>query len=202
MQDIQKVRFLTLNYSKLQGLKGFPLGLLLLLNVLWVNNQRGLARNITLPLLFAMVSGVLYWWIDRYYKIRYGRVESTSRQKRLDYFVAVLGGIAGLAAFIIDISYHLPVSMVGLVFAAAILVEYLRISRLGKSTYFLWQMVISFGIILGANLLPLFGLHGLWQVIGLRSHFLAVLMITSIVLLATSLWGHVYFTHQFPSKKG
>ena len=158
MQDIQKIRFLTLNYSKLQGLKGFPIGLLLLLTVLWENVQHGPARNITLPLLFTLGSAILYWWIDRYYKIHYGRVESTSSQKRVDYFTAMLGGIAGLVAFYIDTSAHLPVSMVGLVFAAAILFEYLRICRLGKNAYSLWQMVISFTIVLGANLLPLLGL--------------------------------------------
>ncbi len=202
MEDVKKIRFLTLNYSKLQGLKSFPIGLLLLVTVLWANVQHGPARNLTLPLLFGIGAAILYWWIDRYYKIRYGRVDSTSRQKRVDFFTAVLGGIAGLAAFITDTTYHLPVSMVGLVFVVAILVEYLRIRRLVKSAYSLWQMIISMSIVLGASLLPLFGLKNVWQGIGLRSHLFVVLVVTSIVLMVMSLVGHIYFTRQFPSKEG
>jgi hypothetical protein len=202
MQDIQKIRFLTLNYSKLQGLKGFPIGLLLLLTVLWANVQHGPARNLTLPLLFMLGSAILYWWIDRYYKMSYGRVESTTAQKRMDYFAGVIGGIAALAAFVIDTTDHLPVSLVGLVFVVVILVEYLRIRRLVKSAYSLWQMIISISIVLGASLLPLFGLKDLWQGIGLRSHLFVVLVITSIVLMVMSLVGHIYFTRQFPSEKG
>jgi hypothetical protein len=202
MQDVQKIRFLTLNYSKLQGLKSFPIGLLLLVTVLWANVQRGQARNITLPLLFVIGTSLLYWWIDRYYKIRYGRVESTSRQKRVDYFTGVLGGIAALAAFVMDTTYRLPVSMVGLVFVGVILVEYLRIRHLANSAYSLWQMIISFSIVLGASLLPLFGLKNIWQAVGLRSHLYIVLVITSIVLMVMSLAGHIYFTRQFTSTKG
>jgi hypothetical protein len=202
MQDVQKIRFLTLNYSKLQGLKSFPIGLLLLVTVLWANVQHGPARNLILPLLFGIGAAILYWWIDRYYKIRYGRVETTTRQKRMDFFTGVLGGIAALTAFYIDTTYHLLVSMVGLVFVVVILVEYLRIRRLVKSAYSLWQMIISFGIVLGASLLPLFGLKNIWQEVGLRSHLFIVLVITSIVLMVMSLVGHIYFTRQFPSEKG
>jgi hypothetical protein len=202
MQDIQKIRFLTINYSRLQGLKGVPLGLLLLLTVLWANIQHGPARNFTPPILFALGAAVLYWWIDRYYRIRYGNVESTHQQKREDYLIAVLGGIVGLAAVYIDLTHRLVISMVGLVFAAAVLFEYMRIFRLGKNAYFLWQFVISIAIILGANLLPLFDLKGLWQGIGLRSHLFAVLVVTSIVMLVAGVCGHIYFIRQFPPKEG
>ena len=120
----------------------------------------------------------------------------------MDYFTAVAGGIAGLAAFVIDTTDQFPVSMVGLVFVVAIVVEYLRIRRLVKSAYSLWQMIISFSIVLAASLLPLFGLKNVWQAIGLRSHLFVVLVITSIVLMIMSLFGHIYFTRQFPSKEG
>ena len=40
MPTLEKIRFLTVNYSRLQGLKAFPSGLLLFLVVLWANGQK------------------------------------------------------------------------------------------------------------------------------------------------------------------
>jgi hypothetical protein len=63
-------------------------------------------------------------------------------------------------------------------------------------------MVIGFVIVLGVNLLPIFGLDGWWQVLGLRSHLLAVLVVTSLVMVITGVCGHIYFTRQFPRSEG
>jgi hypothetical protein len=202
MQDLQKTWFITFNYSNLQGLKAVPLGLLLLVVVYWANSQHGPASNLSLPILVSLGAAILYWWVDRYYKTRYGRVERTWKQTRAEYIVGILGCIVALPAIYVDLTHNYPVSMVGLVFALAFVVEYLRIHRLGRIAYFLWQMVISFVIVLGVNLLSIFGLDGWWQALGLRSHFLAVLVVTSLVIVIAGLCGHIYFTRQFPHSEG
>jgi hypothetical protein len=47
MPNLEKIRFLTVNYSRLQGLKAIPSGMLLFLVVLWTNGQKGSASFYT-----------------------------------------------------------------------------------------------------------------------------------------------------------
>ncbi len=202
MQDVRQIQFMTIYYSKLQGLKSVPVSLLLLLTCLWVNTQHGPARNFILFAGFALGCILLYWGIDRYYQRRYGKVENSPQQKRADYYAGILGGLAGLAAVYVDFTYRLTVSMIGLVFTAAILADYLRIYRKGKKAYYLWQLIICSGVILVADLLPLLGVKYLWFGTGWRAQFLAFLVIVSIVMLVAGVCGHIYFIRQLPPKEG
>jgi hypothetical protein len=85
MPDLEKIRFLTVNYSRLQGLKAVPLGLLLFLTVLWTNARYGPAKDLTLPLLMLMGGMLLYAVIDRYYKKTYGRVEQAGHVYGIEF---------------------------------------------------------------------------------------------------------------------
>jgi uncharacterized membrane protein len=201
MQDLLKIRFLTINFSNLQGLKAVPLGLLLLAVVLWANSLSYPARNFLVPVTAALGAVALYALIERYYRRHYGKVERTARQIRLEVIIGIIGGILGLAAVLVDLTRSLSVSLVGLVFALAFPAEYLRIFRLEKAPYYLWQTSAGFIIVLGATLLPVFGLSGWWQELGLRSNLMAVLVVTSIVMVISGLCGHAYFTRQFPPKE-
>lgn len=200
MQNAQKAQFLAVNYSRLQGLKGFPIGLLLMVTVLWANAPTT-DRNWVLLFMAAALSLALYIGVDRYYASRYGIVEGAPRQKRVDYAAAALVGLAGLAAFLAEITYDLPFSPVGLVFAVAALFEYFRIVQVGKHAFYRWLMLLSFFVILAVSLLPLVGLGHLWPSLGLRSPLLGILFVTSLVMLVTSLFGHLYFARQFPSEE-
>ncbi|RPI31206.1 MAG: hypothetical protein EHM70_12030 [Chloroflexota bacterium] len=200
MQDAQKIRFLAANYSNLQGLKAVPLGLLMLLVVYWANAQRGPARgSLVIPVLLGLGAAGLYTWIDHYYKTHYGQVVSTPQQKRAEVIFGVAGGVIALAAFIADMTLELPLSLIGLIFAGAFIFEYLRVSRQRKSTYLFAQMLAGFVIVLAVNLLPLLGLSGWWAAIGMRSHFLAVLAVAGVVMLASGLSGHLYLSRQLPA---
>lgn len=201
MRNARDIQFLTLRYSRSQGLKGFPVGLLLLAIVLWVNYTSGPSRNLILPISFGLAAAGLYWLLNRYYRTRYGRVEGTFEQKRVDYLSAGLAGLAGLAAFLIDITYNLPVNAVGLIFAAGCILEYVRLYRLGNSSYFLWQSIISFILIFAVSILPLFVADKIWLHFGLRSHLLLVLLVTSVILLLGSVGEHLNFVRQFPAKE-
>jgi hypothetical protein len=202
MQDLLKARFLTTNFTNLQGLKAVPLGLLLLAVVIWANSLSYPARNFLVPVAAALGAVVLYALIERYYLRHYGRVERTAQQIHSEVIIGIIGGILGLAAVLVDLTRSLPVSLVGLVFALAFPAEYLRIFRLEKTPYYLWQTFAGFVIILGATLLPVFGLSGWWQSLGFRSNLMAVLVVSSIVMVAAGLCGHAYFTRQFPPQEG
>jgi uncharacterized membrane protein YoaK (UPF0700 family) len=120
MTDLQKVRFITVNYSRLQGLKAVPSGLLLFLVVLWANAQTGPARDLTLPLVWLLAGAVLYALIDRYYKRTYGRVEPAGHAYWMDVLLSTAFSIIALGAFWADMQFsEIPVSFFALIFAAS-----------------------------------------------------------------------------------
>lgn len=201
MQNIHKTRFLAANYSNLQGLKSIPLGLLLLIVVIWANMQKGSASNLTLPILLSIAMIVLFIGIQRYYLTRFGRIDRTPNQKRMEVILGVLGGIIGLAAFALDTRFDLPVSTVGLVFAGAIVAEYLRMQWYAPGNYLLPLSAASFVIMLVVSILPLLGLSNWWQLLGLRTQLLGVLFVAGLVIVINSLIGHWFFVQQLPGKE-
>ena len=198
MQNIHKPRFLAANYANLQGLKAVPVGLLLLLVVLWADAQRGPARDLSLPLLLSLGAGLLLWVVERYYRARFGRVERTPRQKRFEIFLGLAGSALGLGAFILDTSLRLPFSLIGLVFAAAVVAEYLRMQWYAPGKYLLPLSLASFLILLVVSILPLLGAGEWWLGLGLRAQLTGVLAVAGAVTALNGLVGHAYFVRQLP----
>ncbi len=201
MQNIHKTRFLAANYSNLQGLKSIPLGLLLPIVVIWANMQKGSASNLTLPILLSIAMIVLFIGIQRYYLTRFGMNDRTPNQKRMEVILGVLGGIIGLAAFALDTRFDLPVSTVGLVFAGAIVAEYLRMQWYAPGNYLLPLSAASFVIMLVVSILPLLGLSNWWQLLGLRTQLFGVLIVAGLVIVINGLIGHWFFVQQLPGKE-
>lgn len=201
MQNIHKTRFLAANYSNLQGLKSIPLGLLLPIVVIWANMQKGSASNLTLPILLSIAMIVLFIGIQRYYLTRFGMIDRTPNQKRMEVILGVLGGIIGLAAFALDTRFDLPVSTVGLVFAGAIVAEYLRMQWYAPGNYLLPLSAASFVIMLVVSILPLLGLSNWWQLLGLRTQLFGVLIVAGLVIVINGLIGHWFFVQQLPGKE-
>ena len=201
MSDLQKTRFLAANYANLQGLHAVPLGLLLLVVILWANAQTGPASNLTLPLLVAAAMLALAWGIRRYYQSHFGKVESTPGQKRLEILLGVIGGPVALAAFFADTGLRLPFSCIGLVFAAAFVVEYWRMQQAAPGRYLLPNTLVYTMLMLVVSLLPLAGLDGWWTLLGMRSQLMGVLLAASLVILAAGLLGHWYFVRQLPAQE-
>ena len=198
MQNIQKTRFIAANYTNLQGLKSVPLGLLLLLVVVWANTQHGAASDLTLPILFSLGAAILTWWIYRYYRVHYGKVEAAPKQKSLVWVYSIVGGVAGLAAFILDTAFDLPFSLIGLVFAFSVLGEYWRMQYPVRGNYFLPVTLVCFAILLVTSLLPLLGFDSWWKLLGLRAQLFGVLTISGIVMMIWGVIGHWYFVHLLP----
>ncbi len=198
MRSIHKTRFIAANYSNLQGLKAVPIGLLLLLVVLWANTQTGPASDLSLPLLLALGAAALLWAIGRYYRARFGRVEHTPRQKRFELILGVLGSALGLGAFILDTTLRLPFSLIGLAFAAAVVAEYLRMQWYAPGRYLLPLSLASFAVLLVVSILPLLGAGAWWLRLGLRVQLYGVLVVAGAVVALNGLVGHAYLTRQLP----
>lgn len=201
MQTIQKTRFLAANYSNLQGLKSVPLGLLLLMVVIWANALNGRATNLALPIFLSVVTIVLFAIIQRYYLTHFGKIDRTKSQKRIEIVLGVLGGTAGLVAFVLDIRFNLLLSLVGLAFTGAIVGEYLRMQWYAPGHYLLPLTVVSFVVMLVVSILPLLGMNYWWLLLGLRTQLFGVLLMAGLVIVINGLIGHWFFVHQLPGKE-
>jgi hypothetical protein len=200
MQNMEKMRFVAANYSTLQGLKGVPLGLMLITVILWANQLHGRATDLTLPILFGVVTIGATLWIYRYYQTHYGKVEPTLKQKRLVYLLSVIIGIVALGAFLGDIYLHLPLSLIGLVFAAQVVVEYVRMQSAAPGRFLLPAMLACFLSILAVSMLPLLGAGEWWKLFGFRVQMYGVCVVVGAVLVVFGLFEHWYLIRQLPGE--
>ncbi len=199
MPTLEKIRFLTVNYSRLQGLKAIPSGLLLFLVVLWTNGQKGATRDLTLPLLWLFLGVVLYGVIDWYYRRTYGRVEPTRRALWTDVILSTIFSLVALAAFAIDVEFKMPVSIFALIFAAGLLLDYFRMLRLAgvKSlTVFPAGLLCILEMALSA-FLPLLG-EPAFAAIGFRSPLFLVYAVDGIITVIYGIAGHLYLVRSMP----
>ena len=199
MPSLEKIRFITVNYSRLQGLKAIPSGLLLFLVVLWTNGQKGPARDLTLPLLWLFFGIVLYGGIDWYYRRTYGRVEPTRRVLWADVILSTVFSLVALGAFAIDMEFNLPVSIFALVFAAGLLSDYFRMLRLAgvKSLAIFPAGLLCIIEIALSAFLPLLGQPAL-AVLGFHSPLFLVYAVDGIITVIYGIAGHLYLVRSMP----
>lgn len=199
MNNMNQVRFIATNFYNLQGLRAVPLGLLLLLVCLWSNNIQYPVRNFLLPVIAGLTALALLFAIDRYYLHTFGRVQRTPQSRRLEGLVAGVGAILALGAYLLDISFDLPLSLLGLVFAAGLLADFLRITWLVKNRVLLYYPI---GALLMAvvSILPLLGLPDWWHALGLRSQMIAIACAIGIFTMTAGVWGHLYLARTLPAR--
>jgi hypothetical protein len=199
MADLGKIRFLTVNYSRMQGLKLVPTGALLILVCLWTNAQKGRARDLSLPIVYFIAGILVYALIDRYYRVHYGRVEPTARSLWTDVILSTGFCILVLGAFWLDGHQGIPVSIFTLVFALGLLLDYVRMIRLaGERKLTVFPIALIFiGLIALAAFLPLAGKPVL-DFFGFRSPLLLVCAADGILLLLYGLAGHLYLVRSMP----
>jgi len=199
MTDIQKIRFLTVNYSRLQGLKAVPSGLLLFLVVLWANAQTGRARDLTLPLLWLLAGALLYALIDGYYKKTYGRVEPAGHVFWMDVILSTGFSIIAIGAFVLDIRAVIPVSLFSLLFALGLLLDYIRMTRLaGAGTAAIFPIgLLCIGELALSAFLPLLG-GTVLGVFGFRSPMFLVYAVDAVIIVVYGIAGHLYLVRSMP----
>ncbi|MFN2299223.1 MAG: hypothetical protein ACK2UB_10265 [Anaerolineales bacterium] len=201
MMNFDNARFITANFSGLQGWKTVPAGAVLFLSALWMNAQTGRTRNL-LPIVIGfgvVVAG--YLLIGRYYRRTYGRVEPAGRTPMKDvvFAVLILAVVIGalrlddgtLRALMAGKAAQFPVSMYALLFGSVVLLDYIRnCRRAGVKNLGIFPAgwACAGGIILSA-FLPLLG-DGPAALLGFRSVLFLVFAIDGILILLYSMAGH------------
>jgi hypothetical protein len=201
MNDIKQIRFVATNFSNLQGLRSVPLGLCLVVICLWGNGQDGPARgnDFLVPVAGMVGMLILLFAIDRYYLRAFGRVQRTPESRRLEWLISVVGGILALGAFWLDVTIKLPVSLLGLVFAAGLLADYIRITWLVKGRFLLYYPLGAI-LMAGVSILPLLGFSNWWQTCGLKSQMLGIIMTVGVFTIIASIWGHIFLGRTLPAR--
>ncbi len=193
MMDKKQIQSFTSNFPNLQGLKSVPISLLLLMIVVWANQQSGPARDLTLPILITLSMLLFYWFVDRYYKLSYGTIQQTGQKKAREILLSTAAGILALVCFFLDTTRELPISLLGVLWAGLFLFDGYRIARSmpGKTFQFFWFFAT---ILLVASLLPVFGAADWWLGFGIHDQLSAVLIISSILMFISGILWHAFLT--------
>jgi hypothetical protein len=183
MQDLKRIRFVTANYSYLQGLKWVPYGIwvLLLLASLLVPKQASWASwGLILLITVGAILAILL--IQRYYNRAFGRAQPSLAHRLWEWGFAIVGGVLALAAFWLDVTLKLPVNLVGLTCAAAILCDYVRLNWYARSWFRGYALMLTL-LVAGASWLPALGVP-MWPAL------LTVLALMGVVLVALGVLDH------------
>lgn len=203
MKNIKEIRFVTMNYYNLQGLRLVPLGLLLMYVCYWANTARYPVKPAGfINLIAAMVLVTLTaFGIDLYYKKYFGVVKQTSESRRLEAQLWTAGGILAIIAFWLDVSYKLPISLVGLVAGLSLIADYLRMSWVVKGRFLLYYPIGAAFIIL-VSLMPLFGLPSWWHVLGLRAQMFGIALLLGLFTVLAGVWSHIFLARTLHTNQG
>ncbi len=193
MKNLKEIRFVATNYSNLQGLRAIPLGLCLLAVCWWAAHLHYPARPVdfVVPIASLSVTIVLLYLIDQYYLRVYGRVQRTPESRNLEVWLSITSAALALAAFWVDALIKLPVSLLGLVFAAGLLADYIRVTWLVKGRFLLYYPLAAVVIAI-FSLLPVLGLPEWWTTFGLRTQLIAIAVLIGIICILAGIWGHIY----------
>lgn len=192
MEDrYSQIKFLAANYTRLQGLRAIPLGLLAIFVSIWALSNQGPAARLSEPILAAIVAALLYWLMDRYYNHTFGKVKQSAGMRKLELMESVVGGALGLLAFLLEITRILPISVLGLVFAACFLEYFWRVdkSEWGKIFVYFPENIIAAILVAIISFLPLFGVF-VWEVVGITWQTVGIFLIFGIAITITGIVGH------------
>ncbi|MBN2392823.1 MAG: hypothetical protein JXR84_18980, partial [Anaerolineae bacterium] len=164
MKDLERMRIIAAHYCSLQGLRMLPWFLWLLL-ISAVNPILGLPQGqldyqCLLVIPGIAVPWVLSKWIGAYYDRAYGRVESLPPHNRpVEVLANILFIVIAYIGFAIDTSKWLPISVAGLIMAAAFMVGWWKADRLPV------HMLVLAVVLVVLSLLPLAGIpaDGHWS---------------------------------------
>jgi hypothetical protein len=206
MKESNKIRFIATNFINLQGLRNVPIGVFILLvgllansmwakgavgASLWANGIAGAAKYIIILGVLLVSTVVSLFIIDKYYFHYFGHIQRTPQSSRFEWIIQIVGSIFLLIAFWIDITFRLPVSCIGLVFATVLIVEYIRLTWLVGGRFLIYYPL---GAILTAivSILPLFGIPQWWLAVGLVNELVGIEMVVGVFCIFGGVWGHLF----------
>ncbi len=186
MQDLKRIRFVTANYSYLQGLKWVPYGLwILLLVALLQIPGRSPSLSWGLALITAAAVAAMLW-IQRYYNRTFGRARPSLAHRLWEWGFAIVGGVLALAAFWLDTTRSLPVNLVGLTCAAALLCDYFRLNWYARSWFRNYALIMAL-LVAAVSWLPALGVP-VWSTLHV------VLTVMGVVLVVLGVLDHRLLT--------
>lgn len=194
MQDLKMIRFVTGNFSQLQGLRMVPVGLMVLLVSFWANTLGSHKGSLLVPLVLFGASILAYLLVDRYYSRTYGRVRQDRKLWRKDMFLGLAGAILALVAFWVEVIFRFQYSLVGLAVVAGLIADYFRANwRLGWRE--LWYYPVMAVVMLVLSLAPLIAGAEFWPSIGVKMPVYGILMAAGIMIVLIGFWSHSYLAH-------
>lgn len=198
-ENLSRIRFFTLNYSHLQGLRALPVGILAVYVSVWARDNHGPGVNLTWPILVTIGAVLSYGLIDRYYHLIYGRVRQTPQRRAREFAAALVFAILALIAFWLDNSFALPFSAFGLVFAGALFLDFwMATGPVRDRAFSIYpENAIAAMVILIISLVPAIGLDW-WNFFGLESQLLSVFLVIGISIILSGLWGHIRMLRSLP----
>lgn len=199
MKTISQTKFLSENYSALHGLIAVPLGLCLFLTSLWANLVQTPVKNFFLPVVLLVGSVLLSLAVDRYYKNAYGEIKPNIARRRQYLLAQVICGVLGLAAFLVDVTYGLPVNFIGLLFASIFLLDKPAVA-FPLNRFSAVRLITSICIIL-ISISPLFLGRNWWDVFGIRNTILGVTMFVGLLIALQGVLWHVFFVSSLPAEE-
>ena len=198
-KELSKIRFVAANYSRLQGLREVPVGILVVFVSVWARYNHGPTADLTAPLLVTLGAALLYWLTDRYYNSAFGRVKQTPGQRKREIIASIAFCVLALPAFWLDAAVEIPVCVLGLVFAAALLENFWRATesvRSGALALFPENFAAAI-LVLVVSVLPVFGLNW-WQWFGMQSQVVSVFMVIGGVIIIAGIWGNLRIVRDLP----
>jgi len=189
MNNLKQIRMLTTNFPVFQGLKGIPLGLLLSILSMWASAQTGPAKDIVFPLGCSLVFICLYCIVHQFYNRIFGTVVRTNKQKIIEGMRGLVGGVIALLAFWVDVSLKPSCSVLGLVFASALLVDYVSVTRQTKERLLLFYPAAALFMIL-LSVLPIFGINW-WNPLGIKALMYGVCTVVGLLFIVLGVLMHI-----------
>jgi len=191
-ENLNQIRHIAANYSRLQGLRSVPVGVLAVATGVWVSLPAGQDGDLAAPLVMIAIAALAYFLVDRYYARTFGQVYPTGKERNREIFVSVLMGVLAFLAFLFDTADILPISAFGLVFAAALFIEFSR--SFGKLSFQSAPEAFIAPILVGvAALLPALGIFW-WQPLGFQFSLAGMLVLVGALMTISGIIGHLRFT--------
>jgi hypothetical protein len=194
-----RIKFLSEYYSSLHGLYAVPVGLCLFLVSLWANLVTYPIRNFIFPLLATIFCLLAYLAVDWYYKRAYGEIKPTASNRRWYWLTAAGWAALAVLAFWLDVTYHLPVIFIGLLFAALFLFDRPRVAfPLNRFTAIKLVLAAAISLVSIAGLV--FG-RNWWDSLGARTPIIGVTMGVGLLIVLQGLVWHFFFVSSLPTRE-
>ena len=196
MKSNSQTKFLSENYSTLQGLNAVPVGLGLFLASLWANIVQYPIKNFTLPIVLVIGSLLLSIAVDQYYKHTFGEVKPILVRRRLYLIAQSIWGLLGIVAFWADVTLNLRINFIGLLFASIFLLDKPMVT-LPLNKFSAVRLVASICMIF-VSITPFFFGKNWWDILGVRTTIIGVTMFVGALMVLQGVMWHIFFVKSLP----